>query len=207
VRLAEWLAQNQIEPSVTYSVTEFYNDLPDQSQNRWDTAHGDLKWLEARGLISLHATLGGIEGLSVVIKACLPRLRGRRPGTAREQGSAQGGLLRCDGAPAVRARGSGTWTGHAGPRCHMADTWHGPWYAGPFSEADLDDAADWLHRNGLVGGVTVDQALGPVRLYLTDEGVRCAEDFDSDTNAYMADQRRPAGMQRSPERDSPEIGQ
>jgi len=124
--LAEWLAQNLIEPSVMYSVTEFYNDLPDQSQNTWDTAHGDLKWLEAREL---------------------------------------------------------------------------------FSEADLENAADWLRRNGLVGGATVDQALGPVRLYLSNEGVRCAEDFASDTNAYMADQRRPAGMQRSPESDSPEIGQ
>ncbi len=193
MRLAEWLAQNQIEPSVMYSVTELYNDLPDQSQNTWDTAHGDLKYLEARGLISLHATLGGIEGLGVVIKlVCrdfVADVRAQRENKGRRKAACRDAMVHRLHALDAVAPGPDMPVRDA----MLADTWHGSWYAEPFSEADLDNAADWLHRNGLVGGATVDQALGPVRLYLADEGVRCAEDFDSDTNAYMADQRRPAG--------------
>ena len=45
----------------------------------------------------------------------------------------------------------------------------------------------------MVGGITVDQCEGPVRLYLTDAGVACAEEFGSDTARYVAAQRPAAG--------------
>ena len=43
----------------------------------------------------------------------------------------------------------------------------------------------------MVDGITVDAAEGPVRLYLTDAGVKCAEDFGSDTKSYTNAQRLP----------------
>ena len=55
----------------------------------------------------------------------------------------------------------------------------GYFFAEPFTADDLDAAAAWLHRQGLVGGTMIDQAQGPVVLYLTDTGVKCAEDFGS----------------------------
>jgi hypothetical protein len=72
------------------------------------------------------------------------------------------------------------------------DPGRGTWFGQPFSEADLDEAAAWLHRNGLVGGITVGELEGPVRLHLTDSGAECAEDFASDTRSYIDKQRQPA---------------
>jgi len=40
----------------------------------------------------------------------------------------------------------------------------------------------------------IDQALGPIRLYLTDTGVKCVEDFGPDADAYFGRQQsRTAG--------------
>jgi hypothetical protein len=57
----------------------------------------------------------------------------------------------------------------------------GTWLAEPFSPDDLDAASAWLHRQHLVDGITVAECEGPVRLYLTDAGVTCVEEFGSDT--------------------------
>jgi len=67
------------------------------------------------------------------------------------------------------------------------------WFAQPFSIADLDAAAAWLHRHGLVKGIMVDECEGPVRLYLTDSGVACVEGFGSDTGRYVETQQRGPG--------------
>lgn len=61
----------------------------------------------------------------------------------------------------------------------------GYFFAEPFADDDLDAATAWLHRQGLVGGTMSAEAQGPVVLYLTDTGVKCAEDFNSDTGAYL----------------------
>ena len=57
----------------------------------------------------------------------------------------------------------------------------------PFTSADLDVAAGWLHRQKLAEGIiTSMEAEGPDKwLYLTGDGVKCAEHFSSDTSAYM----------------------
>jgi hypothetical protein len=65
----------------------------------------------------------------------------------------------------------------------------GHFYAKPFEADDLDAAAAWLYRNRLVGGTMIAEAQGPVVLHLTDSGVKCAEDFDSDTGAYLERQQ------------------
>ena len=70
----------------------------------------------------------------------------------------------------------------------LADPRWGTWLAEPFSADDLDAAAARLHRQHLVEGITVAQCEGPVRLYLTDAGVTCAEEFGSDTARYIAAQ-------------------
>jgi hypothetical protein len=73
----------------------------------------------------------------------------------------------------------------------LDDSRHGTWFAEPFTEKDLDTAAAWLQRQEMVDGITVDAAEGPVRLYLTDAGVKCAEDFGADTKSYINAQRLP----------------
>jgi hypothetical protein len=72
----------------------------------------------------------------------------------------------------------------------LRDPQRGYYYAQPFSADDLDTAAAWLHRQGLARGTMIDQAEGPVVLYLTDAGVKCAEESDSDTDAFLKPQQR-----------------
>ena len=50
-------------------------------------------------------------------------------------------------------------------------------------------AVGWLHRQGMVKGTIASGCEGPVRLYLTDAGVACTEEFGSDTARYLAAQR------------------
>src|SRR6266516_6999700 len=52
----------------------------------------------------------------------------------------------------------------------LDDPRHGLWFAEPFTDADLGTAAAWLERKGMVKGSSVEEAEGPVRLYLTDAG-------------------------------------
>jgi len=69
---------------------------------------------------------------------------------------------------------------------------HGVWHGQPFSdEDDLDYAAAWLFRKGFVKGHTVDEQEGPVLLYLTDTGVTCADEYASDSDAYLRARSRP----------------
>lgn len=67
----------------------------------------------------------------------------------------------------------------------LEDPQHGMWLAAPFAPADLADAAAWLHDQGLVDGLEIDQDPGPIRLYLTGSGIACAELFDSDTRRHQ----------------------
>jgi hypothetical protein len=46
----------------------------------------------------------------------------------------------------------------------LADTRRSIWFVEPFSSEDLDEAATWLHRNGLADGMTVSHCEGPVKL-------------------------------------------
>lgn len=54
-----------------------------------------------------------------------------------------------------------------------------------FTDEEVDRAAAWLHRHKLLDGVTVAELDGPVRSYLTDRGLHCAERFDSDVRRYL----------------------
>ncbi len=68
----------------------------------------------------------------------------------------------------------------------LAEPPYGVWFSEPFTPSDLGDAAAWLHRHEMVDGPTVEECDGPVQLWLTDDGIDCAENFDSDTRRYIA---------------------
>src|SRR6266568_1429277 len=74
----------------------------------------------------------------------------------------------------------------------LEDPRYGIWYAEPFPEEDLDAAAAWLHDKGMVKGPTVDAFDGPVKLYLTDAGLRCGEEFGADTGRYVQARHGPS---------------
>jgi hypothetical protein len=188
-RLAEWLAQQPTEGFC--SVTEFYDGLEDQRMNTWDVAHGDLKVFEKRSLINLAATLGGIPGLHVQVGQGLRDVaedwRSKRANSGMRRTACRDAMVSwlysLDAVSAAKAPAT---------QAMLDDPRHGIWFAEPFVAEDLDRAAAWLHRNGLVEGPTVDQAEGPVKLYLTDAGVICAEHFESDTGGYIHTQQRPS---------------
>lgn len=187
-RLAEWLAQQPAEGFCP--VTEFYDGLEDQSMNSWDVAHSDLKVFENRSLINLAAAMGGISGLQVHVSQSVRDMaedwrskranRGLRRTACRD--AMVSWLYSLDAVSPARAPATQEM---------LDDPRYGTWFAEPFLADDLDAAAAWLHRKRLVEGPTIDQAEGPVKLYLTDDGVTCAEHFGSDAGSYDQAQQRP----------------
>jgi len=186
--LAEWLARQETE-GFCY-VTEFYDSLEDQRMNTWEVAYGDLKVFEKLSLINLTAAMGGIpalhvqagQGLRDMVEDWHSKLanRGLRRTACRD--AMVSWLYSLDAVGPMKAPAT---------QAMLEDARHGIWFAEPFAADDLDAAAGWLHRNGLVEGPKVDQAEGPVRLYLTDAGGACAEHFGSDAGGYIHAQQRP----------------
>jgi hypothetical protein len=186
--LAEWLAQQSTEGFSP--VTEFYDSLEDQRMNTWEVAHGDLKLLEKLSLVNLTVAMGGISALHVQVGQGLRDMvedwhsklanRGIRRTACRD--AMVSWLYSLDAVGAMRAPAT---------QAMLEDARHGNWFAEPFAADDLDAAAGWLHRNGLVEGPKVAEAEGPVRLYLTDAGIACAEHFGSDAGGYVHAQQRP----------------
>jgi hypothetical protein len=191
VHLVEWLAQHPENSGVDVTVEEFYRDLPDQAQNNFDTAYGDLRLLEERCLIDLFPAMGGIRALHVRVKyGCrdfATEVRAKRENKGRRRTACRDAMVDwLHALDAVTASPEMPAT-----EAMLQDPQHGIWFAQPFTPADLDQAAAWLHEEGLVGGITAEEAGGPILLHLTDEGVRCAEDFKADTVGYSAAKRQP----------------
>jgi hypothetical protein len=186
-RLAEWLAQQRTEGFC--SVTEFYESLQDQRMNTWDVAQSDLTVFEKQSLINLAAAMGGIPGLHVQVGQSLRDMtedwRSMRANSGMRKAACRDAMVswlysldavRADKAPATQAM--------------LDDSRHGIWFAKPFAADDLDTAAAWLQRNGLVDGPTIAEAEGPVKLYLTDAGVTCAE-LGSSAGGYVQAKQGP----------------
>lgn len=187
VRFIEWLVPQS--SSTTYvPVKPFYDAQPDRDALTIRVVHDELRELEQRSLIQLAAGLGGIEEFDALATA-----QGRLLAEDVEARRADKRLRRaaCRDAMVDWLSSQDAWTPQRQPArdLMLADPRYGTWLAEPFSEADLDDAAAWLHRQHLVDGITIDQCEGPVRLYLTDAGVACAEEFCSDAARYIAAQR------------------
>ena len=55
-----------------------------------------------------------------------------------------------------------------------------------FTEDEVDRASAYLYQAGLIQGVTVMQAAGPVRAEITHKGDQCVEQFNADVTAYQS---------------------
>jgi hypothetical protein len=187
VHLAEWLARQSADQYI--SVVEFYDALPDQSMNNWDAAHSDLKSLEERGMISLSVAMGGIRGLHVSpgqgVRDLAEELKAVRANKRMRKAACRDAMV--DWLHSLDATSELEMPVRD---AMLDDPRHGIWFGEPFTADDLDEAAAWLERQGLVKGISVAGARGPVRLYLTDAGVTCAEDFDSYAARYLDAQSR-----------------
>lgn len=64
------------------------------------------------------------------------------------------------------------------------------WYGETFTVADIAEAADWLHQNGLTDCADVAGNVAPMFAGLTEAGVMCAEEFGSHTDQYVAWRRQ-----------------
>ncbi|TVZ00027.1 hypothetical protein EAS64_38770 [Trebonia kvetii] len=190
VRFIEWLVPQS--SSATYvPIKPFYDAQPDADALTTQVVHDELRELEQQSLIHLAAGLGGIEGFDALATA-----KGRLLAEDVQAGRADMRQRRAACRDAMvdwlSSQDASTSLRQPSRDLMLADPRYGTWLAEPFSEADLDAAAAWLRRQGLVDGVTVDECEGPVRLYLTDAGVLCAEEFCSDTVQYVAAQRSTA---------------
>jgi hypothetical protein len=74
------------------------------------------------------------------------------------------------------------------------DPHHGVWHGQAFTIEEIDAAAGWLERQGMIKGPRVDGRDGPVRAYLLDFGATCVEEYGSDTDKYTKAQRHPAAQ-------------
>lgn len=187
IHLAEWIAQQ--EPDTVFSPEGFYDSLADQSANNWGAAHDDLKYLEKRGLIKLSVAISGIRGLHVGVaqgvRDLAEELRHTRADKRQRKAACRDAMMDW-----LYAQDATTTAESLIRNTMLNDPRHGLWWGEVFTARDLDDAAAWLKRNGLVDGPMIAQEEGPVRLFLTDDGVTCVEDFGGDTGAYMDAQRR-----------------
>jgi hypothetical protein len=150
--------------------------------------HDEPRDLEQRSLIDLAAGIGGIESYDALATArgrrFAEKLQARRADKRQRKIACRDAMV--DWLYARDATGPLTQPARSDM---LADPRGGIWLAAPFEADDLDAAAAWLNRHRLVGGMMVDECEGPVRLYLTDAGIRCAEEFDSDTTRFIAAQR------------------
>jgi hypothetical protein len=190
IRQANFLDWLVLQPSSdTYvSVKPFYDAQPDQEAVILQVVHDELQDLEQQSVIDLAAGIGNIESYDARATA-----RGRRLSEERRALRADKRLRRAACRDAMvdwlYARDATSALAQAGRDEMLADPRRGTWLAEPFSASDLDTAAAWLSRYHLAGGVMADQDDGPVRIYLTDAGVTCAEEFDSDTTRFIAAER------------------
>lgn len=190
VQFVEWLVP--LSSSAAFvPVKPFYDAQPDSDTLTTQVIHDELRQLEQQSLIHLAAGLGGVEAFDALATA-----QGRRLAEEFQARRSDSRLRRVACRDAMvdwlsSQDATSPLTQPARERM-LADPRYGTWLAEPFTEADLDGAAAWLHRQRLVDGIAVDRSEGPVRLYLTDAGVACAEEFCSDTATFVAAQRSAA---------------
>lgn len=181
-QLIEWISEQS--PDQFISVQQFYENLPDPWTNSWDVAYADLQRLERQSLVKQSTSMGGMSGLRIHqfqgARAAAEEMHAMRSDKRTRRQACRDAMV--DWLHALDA----TRPDEMANRDDMlADPRHGIWFAQPFSDTDLDEAAAWLKRNGLVDGVEVAEASGPIKLYLTDVGIECAEAFQSHADSYI----------------------
>lgn len=199
-QLVEWIAQQP--PDHVVSVAEFYDALPDQGMNAWDVAHADLKRLEVRGRIQLSAAMGGIQGLHVYqfqgARAAAEELQAKRADKRKKRRECRDAVL--SWLASVDAISS---TNVQILSNMLSNSQFGMWFAQPFSVQDVADAASWLNQHGLIECATIAGNTATMVACLSDEGIRCVDDFDSRSDLYTAWQEQ---EQRESLREVPTFG-
>lgn len=173
-KLLEWIFDTG-EPDP--NVMAFYGD--DERSTR--SAYEDVAHLAAQGLANDSSTMGEASAsLTPHGRSVVAEIRSRRSDRAARQAACRSSLVSwlydqdaCDDA--TRAV---SWQGFF----LDARSW---FYGDAFTNDEVDRAAGWLQRQGLIGGSTVEEAVGPMNGYLTDDGVTCATEFDADPAAYL----------------------
>lgn len=191
-QLVEWVVRkSEEEPDGVYAPLDaFYDRLPDQSMNTYETALDDVESLESRSLLDLLNARGSVWDLQArstqVGRAFVNSLQAARTNTRRRRSACRDAIVDW-----LYSRDAVSPPGMA--RDWILQDHRGYFFAELFTADDLDKAAAWLYRNSLVAGIMAAEAHGPVVLYLTDSGVKCAEDFSSDVGAYLESQHRGSG--------------
>lgn len=190
IQLLEWMVPQSANTYVP--IKPFYDGLGDRGDLTFHEIRDDLRDLERRGLIDLAAGIGGIESYDALAtpdaRRLVEDLQARRDDRRLLKGACRDAMV----AWLYSQDAVGELMQPVRDRM-LEDPRYGMWLAKMFAADDLDAAAAWLDRYGLVKGIMIDQCEGPVRLYLTDSGVACAERFDSDTSRYIEAQQPVAG--------------
>lgn len=190
IRLVEWIVPQSAD--IYVPVKPFYDEQAGQDALTLPVVHGELHDLARRSLIDLAAGIGGIESYDALAtpqaRRLVEDLQARRADKRLRKAACRDAMVDW-----LYSRDAVSPMTQPARDEMLSDLRWGVWLAEPFSADDLDAAAAWLHRHGLVKGIMVDQCDGPVRLYLTDEGVVCVEQFGSDTSRYVDMQQRGPG--------------
>ena len=190
IRLVEWIVPQSADTYVP--VKPFYDEQADQEALRLPVVHGELHDLARRSLIDLAAGIGGVESYDALAtpeaRRLVEQLQDRRADKRLRKAACRDAMVDW-----LYSRDAVSPLTQPARDEMLNDLRWGAWLAAPFSVDDLDAAAAWLDRHSLVKGIMIDQCEGPVRLYLTDEGVVCVEQFGSDTSRYVEMQERGPG--------------
>jgi hypothetical protein len=181
-QLVEWIGQQPADQRVP--VTEFYDSLPDQSMSSWDVAFADLKLLERKSQIKLIAVLGGIPGLQVYqfqgARAAAEDLRAKRADVRRRRQACRDAIVdwlaSVDAVSSLKVQVLSNMLDN--PRFSM-------WFGEPFTVDDIAAAAEWLHENGLTVCADVAGTVAPMFAYLSEDGIKCVDRFDSHADQYI----------------------
>lgn len=179
---------------MVWLVEEAEGDVPDPSgyykdDELYGLARKDLLSLEARGWVRPWFSGGGaLTSLSVAVESAGRSAAGTLRQTWNDRGkrrlaarTALVAWLYDQDATETMSAAVSLQGIHVSP--------YAAFYGDLFSVEEIDRASAWLKRHELIDGVPVAEADGPVRAYLTDAGVRCAEHFASDATAYVEAQR------------------
>lgn len=199
VRFIEWLVPESTSATFV-PVKPFYDAQSDPGAFTVQVVHDELRELEQRSLIYLAAGMGGVEAFEALATAQARQLaedvQARRADSRLRRTACRDAMVDW-----LSSQDASSPLKQPARDQMLADPRYGTWLAEPFSEADLDAASAWLHRRHLVDGAIVEECEGPVRLYLTDAGVACAEEFCSDTARFVAAQR-PNGASQNIDRSA-----
>jgi hypothetical protein len=187
IKLIEWVIEHSSEllPDEYLLVEPFYRGLPDQSENVAETARGDLRAIEAMWGFKAEGKRDRIETLGVrasdEARFFVEGLRAMREDKQQRRIACRDAMVDW-----LYAQDAVNPQEMALRDVMLADLTRGTWLGQPFTSADLAVAAGWLHRQKLVDGIiTSMEAEGPEWLYLTGDGVKCAEHFGSDVSAFL----------------------